>query len=86
MLQGEVAVGHAGNIISDAAVKSVAFNAVAGFATEVFGMMDEKVEQRGDHPRSCFVRTSDLGAVVEVLEQMPAQPGEFLAGWSAKGC
>lgn len=80
MLQSEITVCHAGNVIGDAAVRSVPHDPVAGFATEVIRMLDEKVEQIGDHSRSRLVRTGDLWAVVEVLEQMPAKSGEFLAG------
>jgi hypothetical protein len=44
VLEREVAVGHAGNVVRRGAMKSIAADSVLCFATEVFGIFDQMLE------------------------------------------
>ena len=44
VLEREVAVGHAGNVVRRGAMKSIAADAVLCFATEVFGIFDQMLK------------------------------------------
>ncbi len=85
ILKGEVAVSHTRNVVANAAVQAVAFDTVAGFAAEVFGVLKKIFEKLGDHPCGRLVSPTNFGAVVEVLEQMAAQAREFLPRLFAEG-
>jgi hypothetical protein len=78
MFAEEVAVGHAGNVVRRGSVKSIAADAVLGFASEIFGIFDQVLEQLGNPPRSLVVDLGNFGASVEVLKQMTPQGREFL--------
>lgn len=85
MLQGEVAVGHAGNVVAEAALEAVAADAGFGFAAEQGRLGSERVEELGNHPGRLAVGGGDLGMAVEVFEEKPAQGGELAPDLRAEG-
>jgi hypothetical protein len=79
VLEREVAVGHAGNVVRRGAMKSISADAVLCFATEVFGIFDQVLEKLGNPASGLVVGLGNFGAAVEVLKQMTPEGREFLS-------
>lgn len=85
MLEREVAVCHARDVIADGAFEAVFFDAGGGFASELGGVIEEEVVKFGDELGGLLVGVGDVRVVVEIGEKEAAEGGEFAAGVRAEG-
>lgn len=80
LLAGEVAVGHAGDVVADAEFESIFPDSGGGFTSEFGGVADEEIEEFRDEFRGLAIDTCDVGMVVEIGEEEATEGGEFLSG------
>ena len=86
VLQCEVAVGHARDVVADAAFEAIAANAGRCPAAELIGIPDKEMIKLGNHAGSLAVGIGHFWVPVKFIKEVFAEGGELIAGFSAECC